>query len=219
MNKDPVTLGQAEIDYIAGFGPKCRDCADDGPVCPATGIACSGHKAAAEHAVSALNYGWEHGFLAAPSPPEPAAGGVSVKPVSDDAIRHLAIRSPLNNAIYGAIRGYLLSNMADEDGAGYPLVDLMSNEPPATIATGEMEMITLADDIEIAVRAALEPAPSVADMAVDIVRLREALKVALPRLEENARFLRDMQAHAGVVNEAFEAVNAALAALKGATHD
>jgi hypothetical protein len=67
-------LGQAEIDYIARFGSRCRDCADDGPVCPNTGIACNGYEAAARRAVTALNYGWKHGFLAVPAG-EAARGG------------------------------------------------------------------------------------------------------------------------------------------------
>jgi hypothetical protein len=41
----------------------------------------------------------------------------------------------------------------------------------------------------------------------------EALKKALPRLEDNARFLRDIQAHAGQVVAAFDAVEAVKAAL------
>ena len=45
-----------------------------------------------------------------------------------------------------------------------------------------------------------------------------ALTTALPELEANARFLRDMQAHAGQVTKAFDAaatVRAALAKAKG----
>ena len=38
--------------------------------------------------------------------------------------------------------------------------------------------------------------------------LLAALKVALPRLQDNARFLRDIQAHAGKVVDAFDAVKA-----------
>jgi len=71
--------------------------------------------------------------------------------VSDDAKSHLAIRSDLNRAIYAAVRDYRCSNMVDEDGNGYPLVDLLSNDPPADIGTGEMEMISLVDEIEEAV--------------------------------------------------------------------
>lgn len=41
----------------------------------------------------------------------------------------------------------------------------------------------------------------------------EALEKALPRLEDNARFLRDIQAHAGQVVPAFDAVEAVKAAL------
>lgn len=71
----------------------------------------------------------------------------------DDVVATLAIRSQLNRAIYKVVRDHRMSNMADEDGyVGYPLVDLMSNPAPDTIATGEMEMIYLVDEIEGAVR-------------------------------------------------------------------
>jgi len=59
-------LGNAEIDFIDDYGPRCRDCADDGPICPTSGVACAGHRTAAEFAVNALNYAWEHGFLTSP---------------------------------------------------------------------------------------------------------------------------------------------------------
>lgn len=92
--------------------------------------------------------------------------------VGDDAVRHLAIRSQLNRAIYQAVRSYRMGNMCQEDDhlAAYPLVDLMSNPAPASIATGEMEMIGLVDEIEMAVRRSLglpdeTVAPPVAPMA------------------------------------------------------
>lgn len=44
----------------------------------------------------------------------------------------------------------------------------------------------------------------------------KALKLALPQLRDNARFLRDMQAHAGVVVDAFAAVDAVEAAIAAA---
>jgi hypothetical protein len=77
--------------------------------------------------------------------------------VGDDAVRHLAIRSQLNRAIYQAVRDYRMGNMCEEDDhlTAYPLVDLMSNPAPASIATGEMEMISLVDEIEMAVRRTL----------------------------------------------------------------
>lgn len=73
--------------------------------------------------------------------------------VSDDAIKHLAIRDQLNRTIYKAVREYQLSNMCcdDDQWCAYPLVDLMSNPAPGDISTGEMEMIALADEIAAAV--------------------------------------------------------------------
>jgi len=82
------------------------------------------------------------------------ARGAAEGAVSDEAIKCLEIRSPLNCAIYGVVRNYRLSNVRDDDGCSYPLVDLMSNEPPADIGTGEMEMVALVDEIESAVIAA-----------------------------------------------------------------
>ncbi|KMS60008.1 hypothetical protein V474_07970 [Novosphingobium barchaimii LL02] len=73
--------------------------------------------------------------------------------VGDSAIRSLQIRSPLNRAIYQAIRKHNVSNMCDEDGHPYPLVDLMSNPAPSDIGTGEDEMIALADEVCSAVEA------------------------------------------------------------------
>lgn len=42
----------------------------------------------------------------------------------------------------------------------------------------------------------------------------DALKAALPFLEDNYRFLRDMQAHAGRINQAFNAVEAVRSAIE-----
>jgi hypothetical protein len=85
--------------------------------------------------------------------------------VSEDALRHLEIRSPLNRAIYRAVHDYRMSNMADEDGYPYPLLDLMSNPAPADIGTGEMEMVALVDEIEEAALASLQqPQPVEGEM-------------------------------------------------------
>lgn len=67
------------------------------------------------------------------------------------------------------------------------------------------------DDLAVAVAMRFN---SHASLVEENARLRGALKTALPRLEDNARFLRDMQAHAGVVAAAFDAVNAVTEALK-----
>lgn len=63
-------------------------------------------------------------------------------------------RSPLWRMVFDTIRGYRLSNMTDADdpSIAYPLVDLMSNPGPATIATGENEMALLTDEIVSALR-------------------------------------------------------------------
>ena len=59
-------------------------------------------------------------------------------------------------AVYRAIRDYRMSNMRDDIGGGYPLVDLMSNDE-CSIATGEEEMKMLADEVWLAALSAKEP--------------------------------------------------------------
>jgi hypothetical protein len=96
--------------------------------------------------------------------------------VSEDAIRHLEIRSRLNRAIYAAVRGYRMGNMADADDSScaYPLVDLMSNPAPDDIGTGEMEMVALVDEIEAAVAAFTEPAAAMPALAT----IEQAIRAA-----------------------------------------
>ena len=86
-------------------------------------------------------------LAAAPTPP---AGGGAV------ALEGRSDRSAAWNAIFAALRDYRMSNMRDDLGGGYPLVDLMSNDGES-IATGEEEMAMLADEISIALAAAPTP--------------------------------------------------------------
>ena len=84
----------------------------------------------------------------------------------DEVERHLAhptrAQRPLHRVIYGVLSEYRMTNMHYEDGdAGFPLVDLMSNDPPADIGTGQMEMVWLTDEIVEAIEASL-PAPDTA---------------------------------------------------------
>jgi CHAD domain-containing protein len=53
--------------------------------------------------------------------------------------------------------------------------------------------------------------------AAELAKAREALTLALPQLKDNALFLRDIQANAGKVANAFAAVEAVRAALKAAS--
>lgn len=64
-------IGKEEVEYASRFGPSCRDCADENGVCPATGIACGGQKAAVLFVVNAINYGIEKGFIKHPGVKEP----------------------------------------------------------------------------------------------------------------------------------------------------
>lgn len=56
--------------------------------------------------------------------------------------------------VYRVLRDFHVSNMADQDGnPGFPLVDLVSNEPPADISTGEEQLHELAYEISTALLA------------------------------------------------------------------
>lgn len=92
-------------------------------------------------------------------------------------VRSLQIRSPLNRAIYQAIRDFRMGNMCDEDGYPWPLVDLMSNPAPCDISTGEEQMVSLADDVCEAVEALsgwqpIETAPKDAPFGTWIIGCR-----------------------------------------------
>lgn len=60
-----------------------------------------------------------------------------------------ASRDETWNKVFAALRRYRMTNMTDDLGGGYPLVDLMTPDDE-TIAAGEMEMVSLADEIVIA---------------------------------------------------------------------
>jgi len=73
-------------------------------------------------------------------------------------------RGPQWAKIFETLREYRMSNtICDEDGdTGYPLVDLMSDPAPgATIASGEDEMVALADEIAEAL-GIIDPAAALA---------------------------------------------------------
>ena len=73
----------------------------------------------------------------------------------DGVAAYKACRSTSWAKIYDTLRAYRLSNMADEDGNPYPLVDAVS-PPDRSIAEGEAQMIILADEISLALEA-LDP--------------------------------------------------------------
>ena len=54
----------------------------------------------------------------------------------------------------------------------------------------------------------------IATLGQEVGRLREALQIAVPHLDENFRYLRDMQAHSVNVMKANDALAAARAALE-----
>jgi hypothetical protein len=57
----PVT--KEVVDYIARYGGRCHDCADEDGVCPNSGLPCDGSDKAIRHVLKAYNYGVENGFL------------------------------------------------------------------------------------------------------------------------------------------------------------
>ena len=69
-------------------------------------------------------------------------------------------REPLEKCLYGVLRKYRLSNMGDEDGDNYPLVDVVTPEG-RNIGEGEEELGELAFELACAVLALLaDPAQS-----------------------------------------------------------
>lgn len=90
--------------------------------------------------------------------------------------------SPTVERIYAVLRDHMVTNMMGADGnVGFPLVDLVSNEPPATIATGEEQLGILADAIAEALSAQPQPDPSAErvrelEEAIDLPTMREAFR-------------------------------------------
>lgn len=58
------------VDYVMQFGGRCRDCADDGPICPSNGLPCGSKEArqGVGHVIKALAFGIKHGYLSNPFP-------------------------------------------------------------------------------------------------------------------------------------------------------
>lgn len=98
--------------------------------------------------------------LSAPAVPE----GWKARPLTEtgeEAERYRQQRGPEWIKAFDAIRSYRMSNMGDEDGYPYPLVDRMSRDGDGvSIADGEWEMIALTDDIIEALAARPQPPAS-----------------------------------------------------------
>lgn len=81
---DKATAGEAEDDargevavievtnevvsYIARYGGRCRDCADEDGICPTSGLPCEGYIKAIRHVLEALNYGVANGYISKDPP-------------------------------------------------------------------------------------------------------------------------------------------------------
>lgn len=57
----------AHIDYVARYGGRCRDCADESGVCPGSGLPCANPRKAIKHVFDALEYGVKNGFIELPN--------------------------------------------------------------------------------------------------------------------------------------------------------
>jgi hypothetical protein len=61
------------IRYVARYGGKCRDCADEDGICPRNGLPCGKAREAIAHVLKALKYGAAHGYAdLAPILPTPS---------------------------------------------------------------------------------------------------------------------------------------------------
>jgi hypothetical protein len=68
-----MTLPTAEelariVEYVAQYGGRCRDCADEDGICPSSGLACDTavERKAIKFVVERLQYGVGHGFIRSP---------------------------------------------------------------------------------------------------------------------------------------------------------
>jgi len=59
------------VNYVARYGGRCRDCADENGVCPQSGLPCGGAEKAIRHVLSAYQYGIDNGFIRALQPQRP----------------------------------------------------------------------------------------------------------------------------------------------------
>lgn len=53
------------IEYVAQYGGRCRDCADEDGICPSSGLACDTHleRKAIAHVLRAVSYGINRGYV------------------------------------------------------------------------------------------------------------------------------------------------------------
>jgi hypothetical protein len=125
--------------------------------------------------------------------------------------RHVAAglgRGVLWLAIYDALRAYRLSNMGDEDGGAYPLVDLMTPDG-RSISEGEQEMVNLADDVLEGVRKVSAPIdPNDEEQAWNVKLLRQLIE----RAEVTDPFTHE-------ISEALQWAVDRITALEGAQHE
>lgn len=57
---------QRAIEFAVQYGPRCRDCADEDGICPATGLPCGEARKPIGHVVNAIMHGVHYGYLTPP---------------------------------------------------------------------------------------------------------------------------------------------------------
>jgi hypothetical protein len=62
----PPVVAEDEVAFATHYGPRCRDCADEDGVCPASGIGCGEREKAVRFVLGAVAYGREYGFIRKP---------------------------------------------------------------------------------------------------------------------------------------------------------
>jgi len=67
-------ISDAIVEYVAQYGGRCRDCADNNGVCPYDGLPCEDSKKAIRYVLNAFKYGMDNGFIAA-SPEQQGGAG------------------------------------------------------------------------------------------------------------------------------------------------
>lgn len=70
MDRPAIEVTNEVVSYIARYGGRCRDCADEHGVCPTSGLPCEGYIKAIRHVLEALNYGVSKGFLVTHTAPD-----------------------------------------------------------------------------------------------------------------------------------------------------
>ncbi|MBD8556344.1 hypothetical protein IFT84_17690 [Rhizobium sp. CFBP 8762] len=115
-----------------------------------------------------------HIWLSLTTPPAPQPRPLTT--VGEEAEKYRVERGEQWCKIFDTLRHYSMSNMIDEYGGGYPLVDLVSRDGEGvSIADGEYELVIMTDEIALAIA---PPAPQPTDRE----KVLDAFEKAYPEL-------------------------------------